>query len=194
MRKMIILRGNDAEAGTFPDETGKKIAWPDGALHVAAAEDYARRWRFLPIVLDIPGKPQNQKSPQANETVARFLKDPEIKGLFGFSGGGYNVKHILDRLADEAPGEMQRIELVVVLGAPRPDPTELEAKSFDARLKKKGAPAASWQLVYKTNPPADHPVVPKRKPPLDSHMFGPEWLLYDMPAGRYRDVPLSVED
>ena len=40
-RKMVILRGNAAKAGSYPDEQGKPIAWPKGALHVKAATDYA---------------------------------------------------------------------------------------------------------------------------------------------------------
>jgi hypothetical protein len=32
--KMLILRGNSADAGTYPDEQGNtNVAWPIGALH-----------------------------------------------------------------------------------------------------------------------------------------------------------------
>ena len=41
--KMLILRGNWAPAGNYPDEKGNtNVAWPLGALHVQAASDYAR--------------------------------------------------------------------------------------------------------------------------------------------------------
>lgn len=191
MKKMVILRGNGAKAGTYPDEQGNKIAWPLGALHVEAASEYARRRRYLPVVLDIGGYPQNQTSPQANAAVELFLKDTDVKAFYGFSGGGYNVKHILDRLATQHSEQVARIELIVVLGAPRPNPSDLDPNSYKAILKNKGAAPATWEVVYKTNPPAGHSVVPKG---LDSHMFGPEWLLLDTPAGKNRDVPLQVED
>ena len=190
MKKMVILRGNSAAAGTYPDEKGKKIAWPIGALHVEAAGDFARRMRYLPVVLPIPGQPQSKSSPQTNAAITLFLADLDVKAFFGFSGGGYNVKHILDRLALQHPESLSRIELVVSLGAPRPHPSEFDPVHYNSVLKEGIAPAA-WDVVYKTNPPPNHPVVPKG---LDSHMFGPEWLLRETPAGRYRDMPLQVED
>jgi hypothetical protein len=40
--KMLILMGNWAPAGKYPDEKGNvNVAWPIGALHVQAASDYA---------------------------------------------------------------------------------------------------------------------------------------------------------
>jgi hypothetical protein len=47
---MLILRGNSAPAGTYPDEQGKNIAWPFGALHVPAASEYANRYWFSLII------------------------------------------------------------------------------------------------------------------------------------------------
>ena len=53
-KKMLILRGNaDNDGDQYPDETGKNVKWPIGALHVGAAEAYAKqkegmtrkRWR-----------------------------------------------------------------------------------------------------------------------------------------------------
>ena len=190
MKKMVILRGNSAGAGTYPDEQGEKIAWPIGALHVEAASEFARRRRYTPVVLPVPGQPQNQGSPQANAAVKLFLEDQDVAAFYGFSGGGYNVKHILDRLALQNPDTLSRIELVVSLGAPRRNSSDFDTNHYNSALKKGIAPA-TWEVVYKTNPPANHPVVPKG---LDPHMFGPEWLLLDTPAGKYRDVPLQVED
>jgi hypothetical protein len=57
----------------------------------------------------------------------------------------------------------------------------------------KEVPLAKWDLEYRPNPPKDHPVVPKGKD-LDSHMFGPEWLLSETPGGRYRDRPPGEDD
>jgi hypothetical protein len=95
-RKMIILRGNSAGAGTYPDEQGQKIAWPFGALHVSAAREYARRNAYEPVVLDAPGQPQSQTSPQATAALKAFLKDPDqaVTAFYGFSGGGYNLRYI----------------------------------------------------------------------------------------------------
>ena len=56
----------------------------------------------------------------------------------GFSGGGYNVLHIINALA---PAERARLRLVVVLGAPK-NPSHLY----------KGP----WELVYRTDPPRGH--------------------------------------
>src|SRR5580704_15610414 len=98
-RKMLILRGNSAPAGSYPDEQGKNIAWPIGALHVWAATEFARRSGYEPIVLDKPGQPQGEKSPQATAALKTFFEDQAICAFYGFSGGGYNLKHILDYLA-----------------------------------------------------------------------------------------------
>jgi hypothetical protein len=54
--KMLILRGNSAGPGTYPDEhEHTNVAWPAGALHVWAAKEYARRKGYQPVVPDIPG-------------------------------------------------------------------------------------------------------------------------------------------
>ncbi len=179
MRKMIILRGNSAGAGTYPDEQGNTIAWPNGALHVGAANEFARRKGYDPVVLDKPGQPQSKTSPQANAAVELFLGNPEVAAFYGFSGGGYNMRHILDRLSEENPDELWRIELVVILGAPLQPASAFEAGKYNRTLKKKNIVPGSWTVIYRTNPPADHAVVPKG---AMAHMFGPEWLLADTPA------------
>jgi hypothetical protein len=180
MKRMIILRGNSAAAGKYPDEQGSKIAWPYGALHVDAAKEFARRKGYEGVVLDKPGQPQNQHSPQANAAVDLFLNDNSIAAFYGFSGGGYNVKHILDRLATTDADELWRIELVVVLGAPRPNKrADFLASNYNGDLKKKGIVLANWDVIYMENPDSDDPVVPKG---AMAHMFGPEWLLSKTPA------------
>src|SRR6266436_8302465 len=70
---MLILRGNSAPKGKYPDEHGNYPAWPNGALHVSSATKYARLMHFEPVVLDIPGQPQSETSPQATEALKRFL-------------------------------------------------------------------------------------------------------------------------
>src|SRR5260370_33015788 len=121
--KMLILRGNSADAGTYPDEQGKNIAWPQGALHVWAAREYAKRKDYEPVVLDIPGHPQSETSPQATEALKRFLNDTSFKAFYGFSSGGYNLRYILTSLATNHPETLDRMETVVVLGAPKQPPS-----------------------------------------------------------------------
>jgi hypothetical protein len=206
MRKMIILRGNSAGAGHIDPKTKEFVgyvaedgvtypAWPVGALHVAPAKDLALRLRFEPIVLDIPGQPQSVHSPQANEAVARFLKkDDNVRGFYGFSGGGYNVRWILQRLAADNPENLDRIDVVVVLGAPKLGERICHRDTINVDLNRRKLPEiANWTLIYQENPPAGHRGLP-RGYKGSTHMFGPECLLLDTPAGRYRDVPLNVED
>jgi hypothetical protein len=120
--------------------------------------------------------------------VTVFAYNP-ITAFYGFSGGGGNLMYILDRLARENPETLSRIELVVVLGAPEWSQEEYELSKYNELLKKynkrhpdKQVPLANWELEYRKNPPPGHPVVLKDpKDPskyLDSHMFGPEWLLW----------------
>jgi hypothetical protein len=43
--KMLILRGNAAPAGNYPDEQGKVIAWPIGSDPVVL-DQYSTTWRM----------------------------------------------------------------------------------------------------------------------------------------------------
>ena len=189
-RKMLILRGNSAPAGSYPDEQGKNIAWPIGALHVSAASEFARRSGYEAVVLDKPGQPQSQHSPQATAAVKMFLEDQAVSAFYGFSGGGYNLKHILDYLAAHKPETLHRNDLVVVLGAPLQPKIAYESPIYNAVTRSKIHPAnwkpAKWDVVYKTNPPKS--ALPEGLPKnTGTHMFGPDALLAETPAGRYRD-------
>jgi hypothetical protein len=181
IKKMLILRGNDAPADKYPDEYGTKTAWPNGALHVWAASEYAKRNGDEPVMLDISGRPQSETSPQATEALKRFLDDQSITAFYGFSGGGLNFWYILRALAKNNPEALNRIVLVVVLGAPEQPQSEYKPSKYnynDELAKKKVDPAkrAKWELVYKKNPPQS--VLPTYVPKgTDTHMFGPEWLL-----------------
>lgn len=194
-KKMLILRGNDAKAGTYPDEQGNKIAWPLGALHVEATRKYARSLGYEPIVFDIPGLPQGLHAAQTNAAVKAFVddKDQADTGLYGFSGGGYNVLHVLERLAAEAPLSLHRIDRVVVIGAPnklkkqggnlyKPAIFNETAKKAAARIKGDHAAfeAADWDVVFRENP--DPSQMPRGLPKgLSTHMFGPDVLLAGWP-------------
>ncbi|MCP5420044.1 MAG: hypothetical protein H6970_03055 [Gammaproteobacteria bacterium] len=184
--KMLILRGNSARAGTYPDEKGDKIAWPLGALHVQAAKDYANRRGYDAIVLDAPGQPQSGHSPQTKAALKKFLEDPTTCAFYGFSGGGYNLWHILHQLASLHTESLHRIDLVVVLGSPKTHKTAYQASGFNSIARKKVHPAqwkdAQWEVVYGTNPPPNWPLPPGVPSNAMRHMFCPEWLLAGMPA------------
>src|SRR5438874_1440031 len=104
---MLILRGI---AGTFG---GRRF--PHGALDEPPALEYARRRGFTGQVLDIDGR-AFPTSPQMKLALKTFRADPDVAAVYGFSGGGYNVRHVLNALT---PAERKRMKLVVVLGAPR---------------------------------------------------------------------------
>lgn len=183
--KMLILRGNSAGAGSYPDEQGKTIAWPIGALHVRAASEYARRLGYEPIVLPVAGQPQSQTSPQATAALKAFLedKDQAVTAFYGFSGGGYNLRHILDYLAWNKPQSLHRIDLVVAIGAPNPTgKSAYMPSSYNAVARKnvKGWQDANWDVVYRTNPKQSQ--LPEGLPKgTTTHMFGPDVLLAGWP-------------
>jgi hypothetical protein len=182
--KMLILRGNSAGPGSYPDETGNtKVAWPIGALHVNAARDYARKRGYEPVVLDKPGQPQSQHSPQATAAIRAFLDDESVAAFYGFSGGGYNLKHVLDYLTAQKPTTLHRIALVVVIGSPSPqgksvfNPAHFNAVAI---RRTKHLEPADWEVVYRTNPHRNQ--IPSNLPGnISTHMFGPEVLLAGWP-------------
>jgi hypothetical protein len=185
-QKMLILRGN---RGNYADEQGQPFNYGRGALHEWAAKEYARRRNYEAVVLDVAGNANPPKPgekygtrddcPQTVQALAKFRSDDSIAALYGFSGGGFDVWWMLKLLNAK---ERKRIELVVVLGAPERPQSDFEASMFTG---------GSWEVVYKTNPLPSAEFVPKGVPP---HMFGPEWLLTETPAGRYRDRPDVEED
>lgn len=122
---MLILRGIPSDG------------YPRGALKEAPALEYARRMGYTGRILDVPGHPYNG-SPQVILTLQTIRENFDVAALYGFSGGGYNLRHVLDYLTDE---EKKRIHLVVCLGAPNNPP---------------GLYQGPWQLVYRDDPPAGH--------------------------------------
>jgi hypothetical protein len=187
-RTMLILRGNAAEAGIFPDAQGKKIAWPFGALHEDAAIAYARRLCYDGVVIQEAGRPQSQTSPQAIATLKKFAEDTTVTAFYGFSGGGYNVRHVLNFLASNQPESLRRIDRIVVLGSPGKDdegnPTSTKwmykPSVFNAIARKKVKPDkwddVKWDVVYELDPPSS--ALPKGLPKgMGTHMFGPDVLL-----------------
>ena len=127
--KMLILRG---KAGFYD---GKD--WPRGALHEQPALDYASRRGYEGQVLDIKGVAYTG-SPQHTTALAEYRRERTITALYGFSAGGYNVRHVIDDLTKD---ERDRLHLVVVLGAPK---------------TKASAYQGSWEVVYRIDPPGGH--------------------------------------
>ncbi len=82
-------------------------------LEEAPAKEYARRLGFLPEVLNASGE-VGAYSDQVNSAISR-IKKGGITGLYGFSGGGYNLVHLWHRLT---PRERDDIKAVVVVGSP----------------------------------------------------------------------------
>lgn len=175
--KMLILRGNNGDAAAgYPDEQGKNVAWPIGALHVQAASAYARRLGYEPVVLPVSGWPQSEHSPQTRAALKAFLdpKDQMVTAFYGFSGGGYNLKHILDYLVKNEPQSLSRITLVVVIGAPN-------KRGGKALYKPSNySKDAAWDVVFRENPKQSQ--MPKGLPNgTGTHMFGPDVLLAGWP-------------
>jgi len=186
MPKMLILRGNAGGAGNYPDEQGNKIAWPNGALHEKAAKDYARLRGYEGVVVNAPGQPQSQHSRQATAALKAFHEDESVEAFYGFSGGGYNLKHILDYLAQHEPQSLQRIKLIVVLGSPNKygGKTIYMPAHFNgtarAKAKDKNWTPLDWEVVFRENP--DPSQLPKGLPRgTPTHMFGPDVLLAGWP-------------
>ena len=143
---MLILRGI----------TNLKVwpMYPNGALDEPPALEYASKRGYVGRVLDVSGE-TGDSSPQTRRALHEFLSDATITALYGFSGGGYNVYHILNRLTEERRG---RLELVVVLGV---DPNKLSEHALNSHRYN-----AHWELVYRNDPP-----------PPQTHIDGPRALL-----------------
>lgn len=131
---MLILRGI---AGHFDDKD-----YPRGALDEVSALKYASKRGYQGLVLDIAGA-TGPNSPQVTMALRYIRANKDIAALYGFSGGGYNVHHILDDLSEV---EKAQLKLVVVLGAP----------NNDADLY-----VGPWELVYRVDPAAGHMAGPK---------------------------------
>ena len=126
---MLILRGI---AGHYAGRD-----WPRGALDEPPALEYARRRGYDGQVLDVAGA-TGANQPQTLMALAAFHRDESVAALYGFSGGGYNVLHIIKALG---PYGRPRLKLVVVLGAPNNAPHLYRGP---------------WELVYRLDPPGGH--------------------------------------
>jgi len=150
---MLIMRGNSAGAGVYEDENGNKPAWPNGALHDEPAKAYARLLGFKPKVLDVTGSSNHGNRDTSEGTVQAlecFRQNTSICAFYGFSGGGYNMKHILDKLTE---GECRRVNWVAVVGVDADAPPSI----YESRNFKGGG----WTLDYMANS-GKHMFLPER--------------------------------
>jgi len=75
---------------------------PRGQLDDEAALTYAGRLRFKGEVLDIAGD-NYAGNPQVEKALERIRADRTIAAIYGFSGGGYNVRLIWKQLEPSQP-------------------------------------------------------------------------------------------
>ena len=99
---MLILRGI---------ASGDK---PRGQLDDASALEYAQRLGYRGEVLDVAGN-TGAGNRQVRMALDRIRRDDTVTALYGFSGGGYNVRQIWRQLN---AAERERIGKVVVVGSP----------------------------------------------------------------------------
>ena len=109
---MLILRG-------IPNEE-----YPHGALDDEAALQYARREGFRGEVLDVAAD-YEPSSAQVRMALERIRRDETVTAIYGFSGGGYNARHIWEHLR---AAERERIYKVVVVGSPGVDESHFAGK------------------------------------------------------------------
>lgn len=103
--KMLILPGVAHSGGEFD---------PKGLLDRDSAIAYADRKGYVPVVLDVSGE-TGASSQQTRAALRHIRADHEITAIYGFSGGGYNARHIWMQLTFI---ERHRIVMLVILGAP----------------------------------------------------------------------------
>ena len=121
---MLILRG----VHNLLDEKS--------ALAYAEARGYEGR------VLEASGE-ASVHAYQVRAALSAIHTDHNIVALYGFSGGGYNLRHIINQMTDD---ERKRMKLVVVLGAPK--------NPWQSYI-------GTWELQYKSDPPSGHMAGPK---------------------------------
>jgi len=110
-----------------------------------------------------------------------FLDDDDVAAFYGFSGGGYNVKHILDFLKSNKPETLHRIHLVVVIGSPGRRGESTKHLYLSSLYRTKQWKDIDWEVVYRTNPVRSQ--LPKALQHVSTHMFGPDILLTGWPEG-----------
>jgi hypothetical protein len=116
---------------------------PRGQLDDEAALAYADRLSFKGEVLDIAGD-NYSGNPQVEKALERIRADRKIAAIYGFSGGGYNVRFIWKQLE---PSHQGRIRKIVVIGSPG--------------VTKNDFPGTA-EVLIKADPPEGHLAGPRR--------------------------------
>jgi hypothetical protein len=130
--KMLILSGliDTIPPSGHPD--------PRGLLDRKSADAYAATRGYVPVELDVSDHFAGLKSRQVLAALTKFRLDKDISAIYGFSGGAYNLPHVIRRLTSE---EKKRIRLVVAIGAPTLD---------------KPSVSGTWELAFVGNSPKGH--------------------------------------
>jgi hypothetical protein len=131
---MLILPGITKAGGAHDSH---------GLLDRDSAKGYAEARGYQPLVLDLADSYAGPGARQVNASLKLIRQGPAIAALYGFSGGGYNLRHVIAKLRKD---ERSRIKLVVVIGAPN-----VSAKAFEG----------PWELVYRKDPKQGHMEGPK---------------------------------
>jgi hypothetical protein len=127
---MLILRGiasAEARRGQLDDDSALK---------------YARRVGYHGEVLDVASN-GSADGAQVKMAIDRIHRDDKVRAIYGFSGGGYNARHIYARLNR---AERQRIRKIVVVGSPGVTKTDFPEIP---------------DVLVKNDPPAGHMAGPK---------------------------------
>ena len=130
---------------------------PRGQLDDGAALQYAWYAGFRGEVLDVAGN-TGPDSLQVRMALDRIRDDPLIAAIYGFSGGGYNARHVWAGLT---AAQRERIRRVIVVGSPgvaasdfpgmpyvviKPDPREGHMAGPKALLQWEAGPEAPLEL------------------------------------------------
>jgi len=161
---------------------------PIGSLRLEGQQDGYKGKQVQEFLKQFAGITLGQKSYEINMGL---MPDSDIHALYGFSGGAYNVYWILNYLAENRPDDLQRINLVVVIGIDKENHgrADFEWPKYQAIAKKNWVNKATWasekwkngwETIYHTNP--DRTLLPAKLPKevrekVKTHMFGPDVLL-----------------
>jgi hypothetical protein len=106
-----------------------------------SAKEYSRTMGYEPIILDTSGEAHGPLSPQVLAAVEAIENDASIRAVLGFSGGAYNLIHVLNQLSVSA---RRRLGLVAAVGAPGRSADSYQPRYFAG---------AAWRVVWRGDPP-----------------------------------------
>jgi hypothetical protein len=106
-----------------------------------SAKEYSRTMGYEPIILDTSGEAHGPLSPQVLAAVEAIENDASIRAVLGYSGGAYNLIHVLNQLSVSA---RRRLGLVAAVGAPGRSADSYQPRYFAG---------AAWRVVWRGDPP-----------------------------------------